>query len=105
MAQHLAAARLACRWQEAAGDPARMAEALYEEIDDRRASGRGVSIANGARLVRRWREAAGDWARMAEALIDELDRSAARAIVPDRHRDRCAGGRAVITEIPSHGRC
>jgi hypothetical protein len=28
------AARLARRWQEAAGDPARMAEALVDEIDD-----------------------------------------------------------------------
>ena len=28
------AARLARRWQEAAGDPTRMAEALVEEIDD-----------------------------------------------------------------------
>jgi poly-gamma-glutamate capsule biosynthesis protein CapA/YwtB (metallophosphatase superfamily) len=28
------AARLTRRWQEAAGDPARMAEALVDEIDD-----------------------------------------------------------------------
>jgi len=56
-----------------------MVEALCDELDERRATGRGIGIANGARLVRRWQEAAGDPARMAEALIDELDLSAARA--------------------------
>ena len=70
------AARLTRRWQEAAGDPALMAEALCDEIEARRAAGQVVRIANGARLARRWREAAGDPARMAEALIDELDLAA-----------------------------
>jgi hypothetical protein len=67
------AARRTRRWQEAVGDPARMAAALCEELVDRRAAGRGVHIANSARLVRRWQEAAGDPARMAEVLIEELD--------------------------------
>ena len=79
------AARLTRRWQEAAGDPARMVEALCEEIEERRAAGRGVQIANAARLVRRWQEAAGDPARMAEVLIEEFDLGFAGTAPMRRH--------------------
>jgi hypothetical protein len=86
----MSAARLTRRWQEAAGDPALMVEALCEELEERRATGRGVGIANAARLVRRWQEAGGDPARMAEALVDELDLSAAGGIAPNGTHDRHA---------------
>ena len=90
MTQHLAAARLARRWQEAAGDLKLMVDALCDELEERRAIGGGVRIANGARLVRGWQEAAGDPARMAEALIDELDRSAACGSAAERDQHRKA---------------
>ena len=67
-----------------------MVEALCDELEERRATGRGTKIANGARLVRRWQEAPGDPARMAEALVDELDHPAAGGIAADRRQDRHA---------------
>jgi hypothetical protein len=79
------AAPLTRRWQEAAGDPARMVGALCEEFEDRRAAGRGVYIANAARLIRRWQEAAGDPVRMAEVLIEELDLASAGTAPTLRH--------------------
>jgi AAA+ superfamily predicted ATPase len=78
-------ARLTRCWQEAAGDPARMVAALCEELEDRRAAGCGVHIANAARLVRRWQEAAGDPARMAEVLIEELDLASGGTAPTRRH--------------------
>jgi hypothetical protein len=79
------AARLTRRWQESAGDPARMVAALCEELEDRHAAGRGVHIANAARLARRWQEAAGDRARMAEVLIEEFDLASAGTASTRRH--------------------
>jgi hypothetical protein len=62
-----------------------MGAALCEELEARRATGRGVHIANAARLVRRWREAAGDPARMADVLIEELDLASVGTVPTRRH--------------------
>ncbi len=63
------AARLTRRWQEAAGDPARMVEALVDEIDDRPSGSSRASGPNAARMVRSLRRSwRSDPARMAEIL-------------------------------------
>jgi hypothetical protein len=80
------AARLTRRWQEATGDPARMAEALADEIDGPATAGSRAGRINAARLTRRWQEAAGDPVRMVEALVDELGRPS--TIAPDLQHAR-----------------